>query len=240
MAIWSRRPGKKIVDRIEFFKANNNRNYPIGSGDLESPFEIAVEFIGVENFLTGFYDNPCQMHELLKRSFDLWYEYVSKLHDLITTHQGGYFSLWNTWQPKNTVWISIDAAMNVSPRIFERFFIPVIGRILKNFDWIWIHLHSAATAHVINFLKDESRIKGFEIANDPNCPAHNIFGLLKEIHKTKSLILEPTKDQVELYANEFEPDGLLLFIDRVETPEEANQILSKTRNVYDQKRNTIR
>lgn len=222
---------KILSNRVEYFKKHNKNNYVIASNDMESPFDLAAELLGVQNFCIGFYDDPQRMHSLLDISFDIWYRYVSEMQKIIPKYSGGYFSLWNTWQPDNTIWTTVDTSINLSPKIFEEFFLPVFEKILNKFDWIWLHVHSEAL-RVVEPLLDEPRIKGFEIADDPTCRTKTIFPKLKEIHQKKTLLLDCKKEDLLLFANNFGPIGLLLFIDGSETPEEANTLLSEVRKVW--------
>jgi hypothetical protein len=219
---------KIVADRIDYFLKHNEHGYVVSSCDLESPFDLAVDLLGVENFLLGFYDYPDRMHKLFERCFDVWLRYQQQIHAMVPEYSGGYFDLWNVWQPKNTIWTTIDASCNVSPKIFDEFFMPVIKRILETYDWIWMHVHSVSLK-MVEPLMDEPAIKGFEIADDPTCRTTTIFPRLKEIHKTKNLLLDCKKENLELYLSEFDPAGLLLFIDGVETPQEANILLDNVR-----------
>lgn len=215
-----------LAERIEYFKSHNKNNYVISSGDLESPFDLAVDLLGVEQFCLGFYDTPSQMHKFLNKCFDVWFRFVNELHRLLPKYDGGFFNLWNAWQPDGTLWTTIDASYNVSPDTFNEFFMPIIERILTKFEWIWVHVHSGAL-HVLEPLIREPRIKGFEIADDPNCKTKTIVSYLQGVHRQKNLMLDCKKEDLSLFAGEFDHSGLLLFVDGVQTPREANELLRK-------------
>ena len=104
----------------------------------------------------------------------------------------------------------------ISPKLYEKVFLPHNLTIIKAFDYTIFHLHSA-TIHIAEALVEIPELSAIQVSIDYPARAFSpsikeLLPILKKIHDNKPLILSgPVKEKEKrLILDELIPEGLAL------------------------------
>jgi hypothetical protein len=187
---------------------------------------------------TDIYDNPDEVHRLLEFSVEFnirLLEMQRKILAPVLYHEDGLFSMFRIWLPGNTIWMSVDAYGNCSPRIFREFGAPYLQRAIDHFNGGWIHMHSFSL-HLIPEIMRLKGVVGLEIFDDPN--QKRGFPALRDIRRLTGELpiqVDCTKNELETAMYDHTLPGGVMYIvkDGVQTVKEANLLMKKVRDYHE-------
>ena len=84
---------------------------------------------------------------------------------------GGYISGMGNWMPGNSIGhLSEDMSALCSPQTYEEFGLPYMKKVLDNFDYATLHVHSLGR-YCIPYFRKLEKVKVIQLSDDPNQPS---------------------------------------------------------------------
>ena len=136
----------------------------------DGPMDIANAVRG-NDLLYDFYDEPEAVKEFTafcaegtRWTFENQRPFASKLC-------GGYISGMSVWMPGNCIGhISEDASCLCSVEMYREFGLPFTRKLLENYDYAMLHVHSLGRADIPAFAEMD-KLQVFQLSGDPNQPS---------------------------------------------------------------------
>jgi len=204
--------------------------------DCSNPSDLAFEFRGKEIFL-DFYDDPENVHKLLKRCAEESIKYVEYFRTIVPKVDGGYPLAWHggTWSEREIYEHDGDnVADQVSKEIFTNFLLPYHNKISEHFGGC-IFGREAISKHLWSEIPNIKEIKVFAPRSLKN--RYEIDGeVLREIIKETGdipLILESDnfKRFIE-YKDIVKEEGIkTIFTAHCKNSKEAREVLRIVRDM---------
>ncbi|CAG0947641.1 hypothetical protein ANRL1_04374 [Anaerolineae bacterium] len=199
---------RKLIELTSALVEWADGRFPVNAPLLRGPADIAAAMRGSTQFVMDFYDNPEGVKQLLDLCAQARKQVMQAILDIVKPFHsglaaGGYPS--KLWTPgKTCLYNQEDAAAVLSPRIFERFLLPLEDSIATQADLAYIHLHSSCLYPVDILLRDSNysvlQVNYDHDGSGPRLPA--ILPTLKKILEQRPLILwgEFTLDEMKQLA----------------------------------------
>ncbi len=182
--------------------------FPVNAPLLRGPADIAAALRGADQFALDFYDHPAEVSRLLELCAHARQEVMRAILEIVEPFYGGYTAGGypsKLWTPgKTCLYNQEDAAAILSPRLFEKFLLPLENAIAMQADIAYIHLHSACLYPVDILLRAGNyavlQVNYDHAGTSPRLP--DILPTLKRIAEQRPLILwgEFTLDEMTLVA----------------------------------------
>ncbi|MGD0091636.1 MAG: hypothetical protein ABSE73_17100 [Planctomycetota bacterium] len=133
--------------------------FPVCPPLLRGPGDCASAMLGGMEFITGFFDTPERMIQLLDHCARVRLAVLERLRAIIPawhgTHAaGGYPS--KVWCRKTVAYNQDDSAALLNPPLFREFLLPLERRMCRTAEVNFIHLHSSCRYPVDILLEDRS------------------------------------------------------------------------------------
>jgi hypothetical protein len=192
--------------------------FPVCPPLLRGPGDTTAAMLGEMAYVTGFFDPPATMHELLRLCARTRLAVIERLHAAIPSWRGihaagGYPSM--VWSRRTIAYHQEDSAAVLNPSIFREFILPAlrIGRCAAEVNFI--HLHSACLYPVDVLLEDDT-FDVLQINVDhrgmgpPVCKLIETFKKIQAAGRPLLLWGEFSPEEWELVQRELSPVGLSL------------------------------
>lgn len=190
--------------------------FPVNAPLLRGPADIAAAMRGGDRFALDFYDHPAEVERLLALCAQARQEVLQAIHAIVKPFYGGYTAGGypsKLWTPgKTCLYNQDDAAAILSPRLFEKFLLPLENSIARQAEVAYLHLHSSCLYPVDILLRDSAyavlQVNYDHAGAGPRLP--DILPTLKKIIAQRPLILwgEFTLDEMALVAQTLGSRGL--------------------------------
>ncbi len=192
--------------------------FPLCPPLLRGPGDAAAAMLGEMTYVTGFFDAPAEMRELLELCARIRLAVIERLQTTIPAWRGihaagGYPSM--VWSRRTVAYHQEDSAAVLNPSIFRQFLLPALRIGLCAAEVNFIHLHSACLYPVDILLQDDSfavlQINVDHRGTGP--PVGELIGTFKKIQAAgRPLLLwgEFSPEEWELVQRELSPVGLSL------------------------------
>jgi hypothetical protein len=133
--------------------------FPVCPPLLRGPGDATAAMLGEMTYVTGFFDAPDAMHELLHLCARTRLAVIERLHAAIPSWRGihaagGYPSM--VWSRRSVAYHQEDSAAVLNPSIFRTFLLPALRIGCRAAELNFIHLHSACLYPVDILLEDDS------------------------------------------------------------------------------------
>jgi len=142
----------KLLEFTDFLVANSKGNYLISNTLMRSSSDMVEAMIGGDNLCTGIYEYPDKIHGLMTLCADLFADMAKSQLDRTPAFHNGYCNYFGIWAPGTSMRTQDDASALVSPTHYQKFMLPYQERIVSNFAYSTIHLHSGSLHTVMPFL----------------------------------------------------------------------------------------
>jgi hypothetical protein len=192
--------------------------FPVCPPLLRGPGDAAAAMLGEMTYVTGFFDAPAKMRELLELCAQTRLAVIERLQAAIPSWRGihaagGYPSV--VWSRRSVAYHQEDSAAVLSPSIFREFLMPALKISCRAAEVNFIHLHSACLYPVDVLLEDDSfdvlQINVDHRGMGP--PVGKLIATFKKIQAAgRPLLLwgEFSPEEWELIQNQLSPVGLSL------------------------------
>ena len=223
---------QKYIQRLEPLLENWSWDTYLPSlADYLGPMDIVAGLIGSEKLAMELYDNPEDVKRLAMDAAKLLSEAIDfelKLHRKAGLTDG-VTDVFSVFLPDRGVRLSEDFSTLVGPDQFQEFFHEPDSYVCKNFDSVFMHIHSGAIQCLPGFL-EVGGMGAIEFGNDPNGPSVDERIEAGKLVQKKGLPLQITSWNIKLDNHEIrriksslDPKGLLVRF-QTDSIEEANSL----------------
>jgi hypothetical protein len=211
---------------------------PVAAGHA-GPGDMLAAFLGPETLAVELYEAPDDVHAAARAATDFICEAVEFEKRLFRSAgvSGGTATSFNTFQPGYAGLFVEDFTALVGPDHYREFFLEHDRRIVRHFDSVLFHTHSAGFRNIAPMLQLPPSV-AFEFGNDPKGP-----DLPQRIRTVQSLLADgrPTvfgswniplpRSDVDLAADALPAPGLNLRFQCASAPE-ALELYHHIKNAY--------
>jgi hypothetical protein len=135
---------------------------------------------------------------------------------MLPRFEGGYSCMHGVWAPEPICRDQADYSVLVSPRDYERAFLPYDLKVIKAAEYSVFHLHSA-NLHIAEKLVEVPELNSIQVSIDYPAkafspPVKELIPIFKRIQEEKPLILNGpvSRRDLQLIQRELSPEGLAL------------------------------
>lgn len=201
----------------ELVKFSDSR-FPVCPPLLRGPGDAAAAMLGDTNYVTGFFDAPEEMRELLNLCAQTRLEIFERLRAILPAWNGihaagGYPSV--VFSRRAVAYHQEDSAAVLSPKIFREFLLPALKIGLRAAEVNFIHLHSACL-YPVDILLEDGSFDVMQINIDHRGmgpPVSKLVDTFRKIQSARKPLLlwgEFDSEEWELIQNTLSPAGLSL------------------------------
>jgi hypothetical protein len=192
--------------------------FPVCPPLLRGPGDATAAMLGEMAYVTGFFDAPAAMRELLELCAQTRLAVIERLHAEIPAWRGihtagGYPSM--VWSRRSVAYHQEDSAAVLNPSIFREFILPALRIGRRAAEVNFIHLHSACLYPVDALLNDDT-FDVLQINVDhrgmgpPVCKLIDTFKKIQAAGRPLLLWGEFSPEEWELVQSQLSPVGLSL------------------------------
>jgi hypothetical protein len=192
--------------------------FPVCPPLLRGPGDAVAAMLGEMTYVTGFFDSPATMQELLDLCVRTRLAVIERLQAAIPSWHGihaagGYPSM--VWSRRTVAYHQEDSAAVLNPSIFRKFLLPAERQTCRAAEVNFIHLHSACL-YPVDILLEDSSFDVLQINIDHRGvgpPVWKLMSTFKKIQAAKRPLLlwgEFSPEDWELIRTELSPVGLSL------------------------------
>ena len=217
--------------------------FPVCPPLLRGPGDAAAAMLGGMTYVTGFFDAPAAMRELLELCARTRLAVTERLQAAIPAWNGihvagGYPSI--VWSRRTVAYHQEDSAAVLNPAIFREFLLPALRTGVRAAEMNFIHLHSACLYPVDILLEDDS-FDVLQINVDhrgigpPVCELIDTFKKIQAAGRPLLLWGEFSGEEWDLVQGELSPLGLSLqpIVQPTETVKEQHEQQAENRQPVD-------
>ena len=208
---------KKLLEFTAALVDLSNGRFPVALTLMRGISDLLAALRGPSESVYDLFDHPEQVASLSEGLTGVWIEVANAQMQLIPRFQGGFAlgSTWHGWAPGTAGWSQEDAAALWSPILFNQYLLPQMDRIMGNFEFAGVHLHST-TLHPIDQYLTLDSIRLIEINKDiagPSLPelAPTIWRI-QEAGKCVLIWGDFDDNDMEFVRQNLDPCGLCLQI----------------------------
>lgn len=185
---------------------------------------------GTQTLLTDLIDSPQDVMRCLEKMTVDYLDSLFRFFDVIKENNlGGSSHGWmNTWCPGTHVQMQVDFSVMLSPGMYEQFALPELHRISSAVDHTIYHLDGQEQIRHLDMILSVPGIDLIQWATVEGQPkTSRQMETLKRIQKAgKGLVLMPQPDEVGYLLSELSCKGLILIVNGIKTPEEADDLIA--------------
>jgi len=186
---------------------------------------------GNKKLLLDLYDCPERVRDAELYLMDMWIEVYNYFYNIIRESAEGATCWFGRWSPGHFYAVENDFSYMISPKMFQKLFLPAIERQLKFLDHAVYHSDGVEAFRHIPALCELPKLQAIQVlpgGGEPS-PLH-YMAILKYIQaKGKNLHISVKPDEVETTLMSLSARGLFITTS-CETEEEARRLLEKTKD----------
>ncbi len=210
-------PWLRVMDEvIEAEVAAAGSTYSAVQLHLRGVIDMLAAYLGEERLCILVHDAPQDLLELADTFAELYVEIAGKGLQMRPPWRGGYVSSWGVYAPGRVLDYQIDASNLVSPETYKTCFASFDERVMSEFEYSVIHLHSCAL-HTVPAVVDMNGVRAVEISLDGDCSSWDQERVLEACQRIqsggKSLIIcgELKEHELDKLLRRLKPGGLAIF-----------------------------
>jgi hypothetical protein len=209
-------------------KESAGKSIPDIGGALGGCGDTLAALRGTYNLLFDVTQCPQRVAQAEAYLLELWIQVYDTLYDLVHEAAGGSATWFPLWSPGRFYSTHCDFSYMISPKMFNRLFLPVIERWSQHLDHTVYHVDGIAAFAHVPALCDLPSIQAFQIlpgAGKPG-PLHYLETLRLVQSRGKNLHITLPAEEVETALNLLSARGL--FIDtHCDSEEHARWLLAQ-------------
>ena len=140
----------------------SKNRYIVGFADLGGVHDVLVSLRGVQNLVRDMYFNSRRVEEVSWRLLDLWHVYYDKLYDVIKEYQHGTSAWMGLWSPLRWYPIQCDFSAMLSPKLFQKFVLPILEEHCNRLDHTIYHLDGPGELPHIDYILKIEKLNGIQ------------------------------------------------------------------------------
>ena len=207
----------KIMDEILINAVSfSNSKIAVRQLHLRGVIDMLAAYLGEERMCMALYDYPHEVENLCDKFSDLYINVVNRGFKLRSIWNGGYVSSWKIFSPGPNLDYQIDASCIISPQQYEKYILKYDKKIIKEFPFSLVHLHSCGL-HMLDIILKIDELKAIEISLDNETGVWDKEKILKSCKKIQShskcicINGKLTEHEVEEFKKKLDPRGLAIF-----------------------------
>ena len=150
----------KWLQLEEYYLEETEARIPIHVCDMQGPFDVCGQLIGLDDFFVSALTEPEAWRGLMDKSTGAFIEFWNRQKELLGANFIGTHLFGWGWMPENIgATLSADSIVMVSRDFFDEFYKPDLMKIAKRFDGLVLH-SCGDFAHLMDSLKSVPLLKG--------------------------------------------------------------------------------
>ena len=153
----------KLLEYTKHFQKETGYKYPVSLSEHNSPVEIMFTLMETTDALVAMMTEPQQVHNLLSIIIETFIDFVNEQKKIAGEFNLG-FSIGSTGcyiPDKYGIWLAADSIVNLSPELFEEFFVPSINVLSEEYGGIFLH-SCGNFEHQLDSLKLIKNLRGID------------------------------------------------------------------------------
>lgn len=191
-----------------------DERYAIGIPDLQGGGHIAAEMRGMQNFALDLLDCPQEAAALIEEVNHAWLHYYTACFEIIHTRTPGWVDWLGIWSEKPAVTVECDFAAMISPKMFERFFLPALEQQVRWVERTIFHLDGPQQLPHLELLLSLPELDGIQwVPGAGAAPMQEWIPLLRRIQAAgKRVVIACDPAELPLLLRELDAQGLLIAV----------------------------
>lgn len=206
---------QKLLEFLDALVHHAAGRYACGPTLMRGPADMCSALRGGTNLALDLYDCPDNVARLAEICADVWIQAGKAQLALVPDSTNGYLAGCaglRCWMPEKGIWLQDDAISVLSPRFYQRLFVPTVRRIAAEFPALAFHLHGN-TLWPVDLLLPLEEIDVFEINYDVGvCDLKKLIPAWRKVQQQKPCLAfaDATLEEFDLIMDELPPTGLSL------------------------------
>jgi len=222
---------KKTIEATRISAEKGKDKWVTGITDLGGNLDVAASLRKTEDFLMDMVDSPEEVEAFCRKINKVLLKTFDELFDITQKYAPGISSCMEKWHPGRWYPLQCDFSAMISPKMFERFVLPMLQEQARSLDRCIYHMDGPNQIPHLDMLLEVPEITGIQWLPGAGCPSSGSpkwVDMCRKIQaKGKLLVMDcvPFKDFESIISN-YSPKGLLI-AGRAGTEEEARAFLAK-------------
>ena len=163
----------------------------------DGPMDIANAVRG-NDLLYDFIDEPEETKAFLDFCADAAKWNFEQQRPFVSEIEGGFIGGMGAWLPGHSAGhLSEDASCLISPKMYEEFGLPATQKLLRSYDFSFLHVHSLGRACIPIFARME-KLGVFQLSGDPNQPtAMDVYREYADVLRGRAVMLDLSAAEVK-------------------------------------------
>lgn len=153
----------KLLEYTKYFQKETEYKYPVCLSEHNSPLEIMFTLMETTDALFAMMEEPKLVHKLLTIINETIIDFANEQKKITREFNYG-FSIGSTgvYMPdKYGIWLAADSIVNLSPDLFEEFFVPSINVLAEEYGGIFLHC-CGNFEHLLDSFKLIKNLRGID------------------------------------------------------------------------------
>ena len=227
---WDQPPFRTIEAMTHRALELAEEEFLVGYTDMYAGIDCVAGLRGSERLCLDLMLSPDGVRRLIDRAFSE-YEDVYRHFDRILKQHGQLSVTWMNLPSRQTFNVlACDFAVNISPRHFEEFCMPVLRREAGLFVHNVFHVDGPGVAHNLDAMLTLPNLAAIQWAQGPgrNQPILQWVPMVRKIQGAgKSVIVDLQLDELEEFMKQVDPTGIMLWIPA--EPKDQRAVLDRVR-----------
>ncbi|MHB0856089.1 MAG: uroporphyrinogen decarboxylase/cobalamine-independent methonine synthase family protein [Anaerolineae bacterium] len=188
--------------------------YCTGIPDLQGGGQILAMLRGSQELAIDLLDRPEFILPVLETTNAAWLHYYQALFAIIHRYADGYYDWLGVWSSKPHVTVECDFCALISPRLFDRYFLPALAQQTEWIERTIYHLDGPGSLPHLESILALPRLDGIQWVPGAGATVMTDWiPLLQRIQAAgKKLTLSCGPGEVRRLLTELKPEGLLLSV----------------------------
>jgi 5-methyltetrahydrofolate--homocysteine methyltransferase len=208
--------------------------YCVGLPDIQGGGEIVALLRGTERLLVDLVDCPEMIPPAIDEVNRAWLEYYEASYAIIHRYQEGYVDWLGIWSETPAVTVECDFAAMISPRMFNRYFLPFVDQQTQWIGRTIFHLDGPQALPHLDALLALPRLGGIQWVPTPDRPHPTQWiPLFQQIQVAgKRVVVGCVPSEVMPLLEALRPEAVLLSTSCA-SPAEADALVNEVERRFD-------
>jgi hypothetical protein len=135
---------QKLIEFLEALIKHSAGRFACGPTLMRGPADMCSAMRGGATLALDLYDCPDNVGRLAEICAEVWIKAGQAQLSVVPESENGYLAGCaglRCWLPQKGIWLQDDAVSVLSPRFYEKYFLPLVQRIARAFPCVAFHLH---------------------------------------------------------------------------------------------------
>lgn len=189
---------------------------PVVQPLFRGPMDMAASALGPEKLCVSIFRYPNSLRSFLDFCAEVFIQSFKMQLSMLPKFSGGYSCMYGIWAPEPICRNQADYSVLISPRVYEKMFLPYDLKIIRASKYSIFHLHSA-NIHLADKLIEVPKLSAVQVSIDYPArafspPIRDLIPTFKKMQGEKPLIITGpvTRQDLRTIRRELSPKGLAL------------------------------